>query len=62
VGDTPNDILAPLSAEGFKGVGVCTGIFDRDQLLACVPKGREGDVIVLDSLADLDAALKAFDL
>lgn len=62
VGDTPNDLLAPLSAEGFRGVGVCTGAFDREQLLESIPKGREGDVIVLDSLADLDAALKAFEL
>ena len=61
VGDTPNDILAPLEA-GFKGVGVCTGIFNNEQLLASVPAGKEGDVVVLESLEDVQAALRAFNL
>ncbi|KXZ54465.1 hypothetical protein GPECTOR_4g530 [Gonium pectorale] len=54
VGDTPMDIQAALDA-GAVPIGVATGIFSRSELEAVAP---EADVIVLDSLQDVELVLQ----
>ncbi|KAL6765250.1 HAD-like domain-containing protein [Haematococcus lacustris] len=62
IGDTPMDIQAALAA-GAKAVGVTTGIYSREELLAAAPPGTPpGALLVLDSLEDTSAVLKAFGL
>ncbi|GFH08393.1 uncharacterized protein HaLaN_03344 [Haematococcus lacustris] len=85
IGDTPMDIQAALAA-GAKAVGVTTGIYSREELLAAAPPGvvysvelphtwhgrpppappwdgtPPGALLVLDSLEDTSAVLKAFGL
>lgn len=54
VGDTPND-LAAAAAVGAVPVGVATGIFTREELVAAAVPGA----VILDDLSDLEASLKA---
>jgi phosphoglycolate phosphatase-like HAD superfamily hydrolase len=61
VGDTPMDIQAALAA-GSVAVGVATGIYSRQQLEECAGGAAAGSVVLLDSLEDTDAVLKAFQL
>lgn len=56
VGDTPMDLQA-AGAGGAIGVGVTTGIFNRDELSAASPGS-----LILDGLQDLPQTLKAFGL
>lgn len=52
------DIQAAIEA-GATAVAVCTGIFTKEQLASVAP-GQ--DVILLDSLEDTDAVMKALGL
>lgn len=63
VGDTPMDIQAALAA-GSTAVAVATGIFSREQLeaAAAAAGAAAGQLVVLDSLEDLDAVLKVLQL
>jgi ribonucleotide monophosphatase NagD (HAD superfamily) len=63
VGDTPMDIQAALAA-GSTAVAVATGIFSREQLEAAgaAAGAAAGQLVVLDSLEDLDAVLKVLQL
>jgi phosphoglycolate phosphatase len=51
VGDTPADVQAAVFG-GARALGVCTGIFSRDELLQANPKAT-----VVTDLADIDAVL-----
>lgn len=55
------DIQAALEA-GSTAIAVATGIFRRAQLEACAAGATPGSVIVLDSLEDVGAVLKALQL
>ncbi|CAM6095374.1 unnamed protein product [Calypogeia fissa] len=55
VGDTPNDIKA-AEYGGALAIGVCTGVFSRDDLLAA---SKSGTAVILDNLADSGVFLKA---
>lgn len=61
VGDTPMDIQAALAA-GSVAVGVATGIYSRQQLEECGAGAAAGSVVVMNSLEDTDAVLKALQL
>lgn len=54
IGDTPYDVLAAAAA-GAAPVAVLTGVHTRDDIEAVAPPGT----IILESLADVDAALAA---
>lgn len=60
VGDTPMDVQAALDA-GSVAVGVTTGVYSREQLLASGAQAPER-VVVLDGLQDLAAVLKVLQL
>jgi phosphoglycolate phosphatase-like HAD superfamily hydrolase len=54
VGDTPHDLRAAAAA-GALPVGVATGIFSREELVAAGVPGA----VILDDLSDLEASLRA---
>ncbi|PSC72331.1 haloacid dehalogenase [Micractinium conductrix] len=56
VGDAPMDVQAAVGG-GAKAVGVCTGIYTRQELVEAAP-----EAVVLDDLNDLPAVLRTFDL
>lgn len=55
------DVQAALGA-GNVAVGVCTGVFTREQLETSGAAAAAGNVVVLDSLQDIDKVLKALRL
>lgn len=55
------DIQAALAA-GSVAVGVATGIYSRQQLEECGAGAAAGSVVVMNSLEDTDAVLKALQL
>lgn len=57
VGDTPMDIQA-AQASGAIAIGVATGIFSKEVLLASAGPGA----IILDNLTDLPAVMAALGL
>ena len=54
IGDTPFDLMAAAEA-GALPVGVATGIFSKEELVAADVPGA----VILDDLSDLEASLKA---
>lgn len=54
IGDTPFDLKAAAAA-GALPVGVATGVFSKEELVAAAVPGA----VILDDLSDLEASLKA---
>ena len=61
VGDTPADMQAAIAANSI-AIGVTTGVFTREQLLASGADAAPGQVVVLDSLEDIEKVLKVLRL
>lgn len=57
VGDTPMDVQAALSAGAF-ALGVCTGVYARDDLLQAASPGDAARLKVFDDLTDTAAFIE----
>eukprot|EP00878_Enallax_costatus_P017227 GHUV01018087.1.p1 GENE.GHUV01018087.1~~GHUV01018087.1.p1 ORF type:complete len:182 (+),score=75.13 GHUV01018087.1:791-1336(+) len=61
VGDTPADMQAAIAANSI-AIGVTTGVFTREQLLASGASAAQGQMVILDSLGDTEQVLKVLQL